>query len=283
MKAEFIDVSPEVAKRLLTYNTKNRKIKPKAVKEYAYKMENGLWNSNALDPIVITKDGVLENGQHRLMAVLKSGKTVEMFVITGAVSAAGTYDMNVPRTIIDTLAVRGRVNQNVINQSVQAIISFIFEQLHLPRKTPELIEKYCDVYGDELYKAYRLADTGASHNICKKSGVMAACYIALRKGMSEEKLDRFFYVANTGFAENPEDSTAVLLRNYLLTRDKVQATTVAYYSYTKELYILTEFALRDYENKKARKRAYVLDNSELKWLPEILEKDSKFMKGENNE
>lgn len=280
MKAEFIDVSPEVAERLLTYNTNNRKLKQKAVAEYAYKMANGLWNSNSLDPIVITKDGVLENGQHRLKAVIKSGKTIEMYVITGAVSAAGTYDMNVPRTMTDTLVIRGKANKNVTSNDVQAVVRFVFELLSLPRKTPELVEKYCDVYDDKLYSASRIITTGAKNPICRKSGVRTACYIALRKGIEEDKLCDFFRVVNTGFSEKPEDSTAVLLRNYLLTRDKVKVATAATYSFIRELYIITEFALRDYINKKARKRAYVLDWSQLTWLPEILEEDKKFMKGE---
>jgi len=47
----------------------NRDIKPRRVEEYAELMEKGLWRDLLSDPIAITADGHVVNGQHRLAAV----------------------------------------------------------------------------------------------------------------------------------------------------------------------------------------------------------------------
>lgn len=64
---------PEDAKKLLSQNYKgNRKISPSVVRKYANDMANGKWG-DVPDPLIITKNGTLLNGQHRLTAMISAG------------------------------------------------------------------------------------------------------------------------------------------------------------------------------------------------------------------
>lgn len=279
MELKKMTVTPEIAKRLLTYNIRNRVKKPEAIKEYAYKMQNGMWNGNVLDPIVVTKDGVLENGQHRLEAVIKSGMAVQMYVATDAESAAGVYDLGVPRSIRDSLMIRGIIRNELRYTTIQAIISYIFETLGLPRKVPELVEKYCDKYGQLLYDAVAATRCGKSNPICRKAGVTAGAYTALRCGVDYEEMEKFFTAVNTGFSERPQDSCAILLRNYILTADQINITTNKPHGSRKCFHIYTEFAISDYVAGKARRRAYMLDADRMPYFPRVLQEDAEYMKG----
>ena len=53
------------------------------VREYADKMRRGEWKEKMHDgtPLIVMKEGELINGQHRLMAVVKYGKSLRMQVL----------------------------------------------------------------------------------------------------------------------------------------------------------------------------------------------------------
>ena len=75
-------VEPEQAQKWLERNIANRTLRPSRVQEYATAMTEGRWRYTA-DPIRFDSDGKLIDGQHRLMAVVRSGCTVEMHVVRG--------------------------------------------------------------------------------------------------------------------------------------------------------------------------------------------------------
>lgn len=78
-----VEVSPEVAQKLLSNNPENRPIEEDRVREYADKMRRGEWKEkmHGGSPLIVMKEGELINGQHRLMAVVKYGKSVCMQVL----------------------------------------------------------------------------------------------------------------------------------------------------------------------------------------------------------
>jgi hypothetical protein len=75
-KSRVVRVSPAIAKNILdTKNKQNRNIQDDTVIKYAKDMADGRWQFTG-DPIQFDKDGNMLNGQHRLMAVIKSGETI---------------------------------------------------------------------------------------------------------------------------------------------------------------------------------------------------------------
>ena len=72
-------ITPEKAKRIMVKNIANRNINKKRVTQYATSMERGEWVENG-QTIVLSKEGFLLDGQHRLSAVIKSGVPVRFIV-----------------------------------------------------------------------------------------------------------------------------------------------------------------------------------------------------------
>lgn len=82
MQIEKILITPAMAKELLEKNISNRRVKPKVVAKYATDMLNGLWLEDTGETISISILGVLLNGQHRLLAIIKSNTSHKMHIAT---------------------------------------------------------------------------------------------------------------------------------------------------------------------------------------------------------
>lgn len=83
MKAIKTLVTPVMAETWLNErNNKNRRISPVHVNRLANEMVAGRWAMNG-ETIVFDQDLTLVDGQHRLTAIVRSGVTVEMLVVTG--------------------------------------------------------------------------------------------------------------------------------------------------------------------------------------------------------
>lgn len=94
MRYQTVLVDPKKAELWLKKNTKNRKVSNRHVSQLANEMKEGKWLLNG-QAIAFSKDGVLLDGQHRLLAVIMSGVTVEMTVAFGVdhPDAFKTYDV----------------------------------------------------------------------------------------------------------------------------------------------------------------------------------------------
>lgn len=82
MKATLKVITPKDAEKLLGRNTINRSVRPRRVDQYAKQIVNGQWQVTG-EAIKVATDGTLLDGQHRLLAVIKSGIPTAFFVIDG--------------------------------------------------------------------------------------------------------------------------------------------------------------------------------------------------------
>lgn len=102
-RVEVVQMTPERAERLLDQNTRNRSMKIDREKNYAGQMRNGTWVVDG-NPIRVDRDGVLLDGQHRLYAVVESGTTQTMILVTGLEpQAMHTIDTGASRRLGDLL------------------------------------------------------------------------------------------------------------------------------------------------------------------------------------
>lgn len=76
---EAVTITPELAEGLLAMNTENRRLRPSHVAYLARAIERGEWQMPP-DAIMVSDSGKLLNGQHRLTAVVRSGKPVRLHV-----------------------------------------------------------------------------------------------------------------------------------------------------------------------------------------------------------
>lgn len=107
MKTQIREVTPEIALDLLKCNTRNRPLKQKVVIDYAIQMKKGLWKENG-ESIIMSDGNMLLDGQHRLAAIVKSGTTQKILVVTGVKSDSfDTIDTGLVRSAGDILAIDG--------------------------------------------------------------------------------------------------------------------------------------------------------------------------------
>jgi hypothetical protein len=98
-------ISPHDAAKMLEKRALNRRLDESTVLMYARDMENGHWRQTG-EPIIVSEKGEVIDGQHRLAAIAKYGKAVEMVVCYGIPSdAMGSIDRNRPRSIAQVLQI----------------------------------------------------------------------------------------------------------------------------------------------------------------------------------
>lgn len=103
-------ITPELAEKWLESNTNNRGLRDQAVLQYARDMLLDRWMLTG-ETIKFDKNGTLLDGQHRLAAIIKCNRTVEMFVARGLDSdTQKVMDTNLKRSTGDMLKLAGYQN-----------------------------------------------------------------------------------------------------------------------------------------------------------------------------
>jgi len=111
---DVVTITPEVATEMLGRNTHNRTVKPHHMKMLSRAMTAGQFVPNG-DTIRVGRDGTVLDGQHRLLAVVDSGVTVEAIVVTGLPNKVQeTIDTHAKRTVADVLSLRGERNSTTL-------------------------------------------------------------------------------------------------------------------------------------------------------------------------
>ena len=108
--AELVTVTPELAEVLLSRNEGNRKIKQRRVDDFSRDIETANWKVNG-EPLIVSRDGRLNDGQHRCAAVIQSKLPTDMLIVFGvAGETRDTVDHGVGRSPGDDLALHGLTN-----------------------------------------------------------------------------------------------------------------------------------------------------------------------------
>jgi len=109
---QFVDMTPELAAKYMARNGHNRKIKLANLRMMTGDMIAGDFPFNGA-AILLADDGTLIDGQHRLQAVIDSGETITMLVISGfKMVAQENVDTGAKRALADVLHLRGETNCN---------------------------------------------------------------------------------------------------------------------------------------------------------------------------
>lgn len=104
---EAVMIVPGLANVMLGRNPNNRNRSEKKVAEYARDMVEGRWLYN-MEPIIIAISGELNDGQHRLQAIIESNTSQKMLVAFGATrESRTTVDQGMARSAGHYLAMQG--------------------------------------------------------------------------------------------------------------------------------------------------------------------------------
>lgn len=103
----IIDLTPAMGAALIGRNTRNRHMSGTNYQKVRRSIERDEWSLNG-EAVKISDTGVLLDGQHRCMAVVETGKTIQTILIEGLPeSAQDTMDTGKPRTLGNVLHMRG--------------------------------------------------------------------------------------------------------------------------------------------------------------------------------
>lgn len=122
--SEVITLTPTLAEMLLKRNPANRNLRQRAVATYATDINGGNWALNG-ESIKISRDGLMNDGQHRCHAVIEAGRSIKTVVLFGVERESRmTVDQGAVRTAGNFLSMAGHENANVVASACSFIWQF---------------------------------------------------------------------------------------------------------------------------------------------------------------
>jgi hypothetical protein len=127
--SEATTLNPGLAAELLKRNPDNRNIRQTKVLQYETDMRAGRWEFNG-EPVIISKEGLINDGQHRLRALVEANVTLPMLFVFGVEREARlTVDQGAARSAADYLGMEG-VENSAIAAGVARLVIAIERERH---------------------------------------------------------------------------------------------------------------------------------------------------------
>lgn len=183
-KTVWATITPDIAKQFLALNTRNRVFDQACVDKYARDMANGDWKITH-QGIGISKTNVLLDGQQRLMAIVKSGVTINMFITTGLDDEAQlVMDTGRKRNAAQNLGLRGIENPKTFVTFVNMAKAIITGAINATFTESEHLRIY-----DEIQADWRWACNNLYHKDTRVATVGGVIFFAYPK--NREKISTF--------------------------------------------------------------------------------------------
>ena len=216
IRVEYMQVSPEMAGKMLAHNEGNRSISDNTVRAYAADMAAGRWDEYAFNPVIFDINGRLKDGQHRLAAVVKSGAVVGMWIADLPTDAGDMYDRGRTRTAKNVLELRG-YEKELVNSDIIAALRYVFGAvLGVWKMTDAQLELAIVALRPYLSDLMGIVRSGTHSPIAKKSYVTAAVLAARVAGVDKKTLTEFCEAVNTGIMKDPSATPPIMIRNSLI-------------------------------------------------------------------
>lgn len=216
---DVVPMTPELASNWLAKPwTRQRRISQPTVDRYAATMRDGRWQEPSLDPIALTEDGHLLNGQHRLTAVIAAEWSGDMLVARGVDPSAFP--------VIDT-GRRRLAAQFVTAPQADAVAAVARMALWYAERWPapprgrsltfdnDRLLEFIDAHQEEMVAAVRDADPVTHNGIIPRKTAASVLYLARAAGADPERVTEFIEGVGTGVNLGADDPRLVL-RNRML-------------------------------------------------------------------
>lgn len=124
VSAKVMRITPDMAKAMLERNDCNRNIRPFKLRQLVADIEKGQWAFNG-EPLIISDDWQLNDGQHRLTAVVQTGVSILSMVVFGVPrETRTTVDQGAARGAADYLGMGGRHHANISASIARTVLSY---------------------------------------------------------------------------------------------------------------------------------------------------------------
>lgn len=198
------------AEALLTYNTGNRPVIRRKVDRLSAQMRRGEFE-NTGEPIIVSAEGVLNDGQHRLLALVDADAVVDMDVRFGIPRKAFTKtDTGSSRTGGDVLSIRGITGGAAVAPAVRLLILY---RRGLPDSVREFVsnsevDEACTRWKGIETVGRQVAGFRFPKGV-RSTPLLAAAYLASRTP-AQERLAAWLETLATGLASGKSDPAYVL-------------------------------------------------------------------------
>jgi hypothetical protein len=124
METKLVTMTPEWAEQLLTLNTHNRKLSRNTILFYESLINRRQWKTTH-QGIAVDWNNVLQDGQHRLHAIVRTGQSVQILLSTKVdPSNYEAIDGGKKRSAADTIGLVGAKNTTQIAAAIRAYLLY---------------------------------------------------------------------------------------------------------------------------------------------------------------
>lgn len=219
MNTTLMTITPELATAWLSTNNKNRPLRTARVKQYAGDMMADRWKITH-QGLAFYDDGLLADGQHRLAAIVKANKAVQMYVTTGLQrEIASAIDAGKPREICDVLhIINGMdwVSKEIVAVARVALTRFESD----PRSVSGFaVREFLERHSDAL--RFVVDITKNRKRNLTISVIQAAYLCAILAGENRAAIARFADIMYNGEIAGPHENAAIRVREMMLSDQRI--------------------------------------------------------------
>lgn len=228
MQIEIVTMTPEWATEILArQNTNNRTMRKLVVARYAEAIINDEWRLTQ-QGIAIDKNGVLLDGQHRLAAIVRAQKPIEIAMAMDCdPEIFKVLDTGATRKASDVLHMQGAKHRTVAATSIKQLIMY--------RESPELvwrgrvrypshaeISEFYEKYSTQVDRSTELANRSYSaFRQLNKSSVATFVMLTMEKNYRMSIVEYFLEKVSKGVGL-AEDSAILKYRSCLMNGNVIR-------------------------------------------------------------
>ena len=146
---------------------------------------------------------------------------------------------------------------SVANTLSVAIANFLFSLCGKYSVSENTKIDFLSENADLIQRAISVARTTGTKNnkTCRQTPVVSAIFCALYCGVDDDALREFCYAANTGFSTSEYQTSAIVLRRYM-----EETCSWGNWINKKTAFVEANCAIKDFANKRPRRKAYPADS-----------------------
>jgi hypothetical protein len=188
---EQVELTPELADILLRRNDGNRHIRAAKMNQYISDIVHDRWQLNG-ETLQVSREGDLNNGQHRCGAVMAAHKSIRTFIGFGFTrESRTTVDVGAMRTTGDHLSVQGYKNSAALAGITRFLLAYEMNEGRDTQGTNRVTTAAVNerVHRDELLSeaAHVGSSTSKMKRLAPPSVLGFAYYLMARKDRDEAK------------------------------------------------------------------------------------------------
>lgn len=225
---DFLPIDPDLATEILARPAANRPLYNATVDRYADAMQRGEWRTTP-QGICLSPDGQLLDGQHRLHAIIRSGRTIDMAVFFDVDPAVfDVLDTGKRRSGGDILALQGETNAVVL----AAALKYLHLYLTAPNRvwsgtitavSPHQLIETLEAH-PEMRRAVNVGPRlGAATGMITSAACVAA-YVTDHSDIPEHGLTEWYTGLLSGAGLEPGSPCLALRETLRRTKDRTSGT-----------------------------------------------------------